>query len=476
MKLPRFVHSIVSAMGGRLATAALNYGLFWVLAQRMDAGHLGAFSLLMSVFLTLVQLPMLGLSVALVRRAAVSVGDLPAEVSNALAFAAPISVALMLAVGASGHLSRHEEFISAYWLVGVSLLPSAWILVAECTLLGRERVKDVTRVNFVESLLRTALSIAAVHLGHGLEGVFLAFLAGRCLSAVIYAFHPMIPFPRLGQWSAALQRRNWREVPVFLGIAAVAALVSRLDVIMLSQLRGLRDVATYAAASRLYEAALMLPTVAALVVMPVLARQYMDAPERIPGTLSLTLRTGLTVGLGLAVPAAAFAAPVIGLLYRPDMAGAADVLHWLILAAAVMTIDVVLSSTMMAVRAQEDDLRALTIGLVVLAAALVALVPQFGPTGTAIAVTMGLATRVVVRLRWARRALQLPSPWLYVLQLSVACAAGMTAMFATLRNGAFVAALAGLGAYVAVALLSGALGKPFRHELRAGFALLGKRG
>ncbi|MBS0342917.1 MAG: polysaccharide biosynthesis C-terminal domain-containing protein [Proteobacteria bacterium] len=476
MTLPRIVHSIVSAMGGRLATAALNYGLFWVLARKMDAGALGAFSLLTSVFLILSQMSMLGLSVALVRRAAVSVGDLPAEVSNALAFAAPISVALMLGVGACGHLSRHEEFVPAYWLVGLSLLPSAWILVAECTLLGRERVRDVTRVNFVESLFRTILSIAIVHLGHGLDGVFLAFLAGRCLSAVIYVFHPSIPVPRLGQWSAALQRRNWNEVPVFLGIAVVAALVTRLDVIVLYQTRDLRDVAIYAAASRLYDAAQMLPSVAALVIMPVLARQYVDAPERIPGTLSLTLRAGLTAGLGLTVPAAAFARPVIGLLYRPDMAGAADVLVWLTLAAAVMTIDVVLSSTMQAVRAQEDDLRALTVGLVALAVALVMLVPKFGPSGAALAINIGLTARVVMRLRWARRTLSLPSPWLYMTQAAMACAVGLGVVFATLGRGPAVAAFSGLAAYVGAAALSGALGKNFLHDFRAGMALLGRRG
>lgn len=475
MKLPRVVRSIASAMSGRLATAALNYGLFWYLAHTLDANALGGFSLLMSVFLMVSLLPMLGLSIPFMRRVAVSPDAIQLEVSNALAFAIPVSAVLALSIGGWGRLSRHPELTSAYWLVAATLLPSAWVLVAECTLLARERMRDVTRVNMLEALLRTALSIFLVRRGHGLDEVFAAFLGARLLSMLVYALHPVIPLPRFALWSAALQRRNWREMPVFLCITIVAALVLRLDVVVLSHMRDLREAATYAAASRLYEAAQILPSVTALVVMPVLARQHASSPESIPATLGLAVRVGLTVGLGAAVLASAFAQQVIDLLYPPEMASAASALRWLIFAAAVMMVDVILSSTMLATDAQSADLHALMVGLAVLASTLFILVPLHGPRGAAMAVTAGVSVRLVVRLRWAMRVLQLTVPWSYLGRIATACIAGVWAMWITRNHGAVIAGASGLLVYACVAMLSGAIDRPFLRELRSGMSLLVRR-
>jgi hypothetical protein len=51
-----------SAMGLRLAMAALNFALFWLLAHRLDTAELGGFSVLMNLFLMVQLLPLLGLS------------------------------------------------------------------------------------------------------------------------------------------------------------------------------------------------------------------------------------------------------------------------------------------------------------------------------------------------------------------------------------------------------------------------------
>lgn len=475
MKKNRFLRAFGSAMGSRLATAALNYGLFWALSRVVNTEVLGGFSLLMNVFLMVQLLPLLGLTVPLMRRVATTTGSLSAEVTNAFAFAAPVSLALALAVGTWGQLSHANDLAPAFWLVSASLLPTAWTIVAEATLLGRERVADVARVNFVEALLRTTLAIAAIRMGYGLEGVFIVFLVLRFGAALVYAVHPMIPFPRPGKWQISLQKRNWREVPVFFSIALIAALVSRLDILTLSQLRGLHDVATYSAASRLYDAAQMLPTVTALIVLPTLARQFVSARDQFSATLGLAVRISLLIGLALALLASAVAQPVIDLLYRPDMADAAPVLRWLIFAAVIMMVDVILSSTMLAASAQKHDLHALGFGLAALALALATLAPRFGPVGAAASVTIGLCTRVLMRLRWAVRELDLPSPWLHLLRLATACGVGVGALRLALPYGAMVGAVAAPLAYMGSAVLLGALGRHPLRELRTDLALLTQR-
>lgn len=476
MKPNRHLRSLGASMGSRVATAALNYGLFWALSRTMSTELVGGFSLLMNVVLMVQLLQLLGLTVPLMRRVATDAGSLAVEVTNAFAFAVPVSLALALAVGASGHLSHGPALLTAFWLVAASLLPTAWTIVAETALVGRERMVDVARVNFMEALLRTALTVVVVKLGYGLSGAFLVFLGLRVAAALVYAAHPMIPLPRLRLWQWALQKRNWQEVPVFLSIALVAALVSRLDVITLSYLRDLHDVATYAAASRLYDAAQMLPTVMALIVLPTLSRQFVSAHDQFRITVGLAVRITLMVGLALAIVAAALAQPVIDFLYRPDMADAGPVLRWLIFSAVLMFVDVILSSTMLAAKAQKDDLHALGIGLLTLALALAVLIPRFGPTGAAAAVTLGLCARLLMRLLWAVRSLGLPPPWLTLLRLSIACGAGLTVLHYASRFGALAGAGAGLLAYMGAVVLSGELGRHPLRALRTDIALLTQHG
>ncbi|WP_213954187.1 polysaccharide biosynthesis C-terminal domain-containing protein [Variovorax sp. dw_954] len=475
MKRGKFLVALGSAMGSRLATAALNYGLFWALSRMLGTEALGGFSLLMNVFLMVQLLPLLGLTVPLMRRVATTPGSLPVEITNAFAFAAPVSVLLAAIVATWGHVSYSGDIALSFGLVALSLLPTAWTIVAEAGLLAQERVADVARLYFIEALLRTVLAIACVWLGHGLVGVFTVFLVLRFLAALLYALHSMMPFPRLGAWTWQLQKRNWSEVPVFFSIAVVAALVSRLDVLTLSHLRGLHDVATYSAGSRLYDAAQMLPTVTALVVLPTLSRQFLSAREQFRTTLGLSVRIGLLLGLAFAMMAAAFAQPVIDLLYRPDMAAAAAGLRWLIFAAAIMMVDVILSSTMLAASAQRHDLRSLTLGLVALVLALGALVPGFGPTGAAASVVIGLCVRVMWRLRWAVRELGMPPPWLHIARLMAGCAAGVAAMSLALPHGALAAAVAAPAAYAATVVLLGTLGRHPWRTLRADVALLTNR-
>lgn len=67
----------------------------------------------------------------------------------------------------------------------------------------------------------------------------------------------------------------------------------------------------------------------------------------------------------LAVTLAPF---IVHLLYSPALAEAAPVLQILILGAAMMVMNQLLSTTMMAARAQAADLRSMTFGLAALVA------------------------------------------------------------------------------------------------------------
>ena len=466
MKPGTLGHAMGSAMGARLGMAVLNYGLFWLLSHRLGTAALGGFSLLMNVFYLSAMLPLLGLSGPLTRRAATEREHLADELANALAFAAPVAVVLVALIGGVGHAVYGDALATPFWLLALAMLPTAWTLVAESTLLGLERMADISRVQFVEALLRTVGAALAVQRGLGLTGVFAVFLALRVATAVAYQFHPLLPRFSPARVRAALQRRNWHEVPVFLGIVLLAALTSRLDMILLSRLDGLHEVGVYAAAARLYEASLMLPTIAALAMMPTLARLFASERERFSGMLVLALRLNLGAGFALAFAVAALAAPIIALLYKPEMAAAAPVLRWLIFGAVLMTLDQILSSTMMAAKAQSHDLRALGIALAALVAGLALFVPPLHATGAAMAVTTALVFRVGYRLRWVVRLLALDGLGRELARVCAAAAVGAGALVAALAVGPWAALAASLGAYALALAAFGVVKARMVHEAR----------
>jgi len=456
MKARGLSHALGSAMGARVGMAVLNYALFWMLSRRLGTAALGGYSLLMNVFFLASTLPMLGVSIALIRRAATERDNVGAEMSNAIVFSAPVAIVITLAIGFAGSASYGPELRVPFWLLALSLLPSASALVSECTLLGLERMADIARVQFVESLLRTALAVGAVELGQGLTGVFAVFAVLRVGVVVAYRFHPLLPRFQWRQVTAALQARNWREVPVFLGIVLLAAVSSRIDIIALSRLAGLDVAGVYAAASRLYDASLMLPNIAALSVMPTLARLFVEDKTYFREVLVLAMRLSLGLGFAFAIVVAALSAPLIHLLYRPEMAEAAVVLRWLIFCAVLVTLDQILSSTMLAAKAQAHDLGSLSVAVGVLVAGLLALVPPLGAVGAAVAVVLATASRIAYRLAWIVRLLELPHLGRDLGRVLASAAAAIAALVAALPHGALVALVASLAAYLAALIVSGA--------------------
>ncbi|MEO8298139.1 MAG: oligosaccharide flippase family protein [Burkholderiales bacterium] len=451
------LRALRSSFGARLAMAVLNYGLFWVLSHRFDAAELGGYSVLMNLFFLLQMLPLLGLSAPLARRIAGEPASLAAEFSNALAFALPVAAVLGAGIVVVGLVGYEQALHPSFVLLGLALLPTGWTLVAEMSLLGRERMSLVARAQAFESLGRAVLAIAAVEAGGGLTAVFGVFFALRCAAALWYAWQPALPRFDRAQLSRLLWRRNWCEVPVFLGIAVAAAVATRIDLIVLAQLAGLQAAGIYAAASRLYEATLMLPTVAAMVMLPALARLYRGDRARFDAMLLAALRLSLGAGFAVALAVAALAEPLIGLLYAPHLAAAAPVLRWLIFAAVLTTADQLLSSTMIAAQAQHDDLRTMLIAVAALALGLALLVPTQGALGAAMAVPLALALRLAWRLRWAARRLALPDLGHLLARLGLAWALGALALAGGLLLGPLPALLASLGTYALALWASGLL-------------------
>ena len=405
MTVRTLVGNFASMASLRIALAGLTFAQFWLLSHRMNTGELGGFSLLMNVFFMVQALPLLGLNVPLMRRIAAHPGAAPAECSSSLCFALPVSAVLAAVLAGVGLTYRAQGLSIPFALLGLGMLPTAWTVVAECVLIGQERMQGIAYVNMFETLGRFLGAWAAIEMNAGLTGVFLVFVAMRCAAAAAYFLNPHVPKLRRLLVRRDLLATYRRELPTYLSIALVAALTTRIDIIVLSKLLSLREAGIYAAASRLSDAALMVPTMAAVVIFPTQSRLFANDPAVFARVLEQALRWCMISGFAMTVLVVALSPALVHAIYSPHLAAAAPILQVLILGATVMVLDQLLSTTMMAAQAQHTDLRSLSIGLGVLTVLLVLGAHFFGLVGAAAAPPAALMVRVLYRMRWAQNAL-----------------------------------------------------------------------
>ncbi len=404
MRVRSMLGKLMSVTALRVGVAGLGFSLFWLLSHHLSAKDLGGFSLLMSVFLFLQMLPLLGLNVHVIREMAAHPDHQADEISVATVFATVVGAVMAVVIVACAWLVPGVSLPLPLTLLGLAMLPSAWILVAEASLVGREQLQVLTAVNLLENAWRVIGAALSLWQGWGLAGVFAFFLAGRVLAGAAYAWSGSLPSPTLARVTSERLARYVRLTPTYLFIGVVAAACSRIDVMLLSKLCGLEDVAVYAAAAKLYEASLMVSTMALMIVYPVLSRLFVTDAALFAATLARALRW-ILLGAPLVMAGMALASPLVHVLYASALWGSVPVLQALLLASWLTAIDQLLSSTMLAAHAQKHDLRAMVIGLVTLASGLALLTPWLGPVGAAWAVVAGLALRLLWRLRWAQREL-----------------------------------------------------------------------
>lgn len=423
MRTRRILANLGAASVSRLGSALLTFGLFWWLSHRLPTVELGGFALAMGLFLMLQYLPLLGLHVQLIREIAAEPQRLEQAVTEYWWLGAPVSVLMALGIGLYGQTSHDRTLVPALWLTGVAMLPTSWTVVAESTLLAQERMRVVAGANLIESSWRLCASAVALWLGGGLASVMLVFLIGRVATGVLYLRTPGLPRPRIGApppW--AILARLCRSTPVFLSIAALAALSTRFDMLALSRLVSMQDVGIYSAGAKLYEAALMVPTLAATVILPPLARLFATDRDEFARLLPAAIRLVLASGMALAVIAAAAAPWAVSLIYPASFAPAAGVVQVLVFAAVLASLDIVLSSTMLAARAQTSDLVSMAIGVATLVGSVVVLVHALGPIGAALGVAVHMAVRVAARAHWARTQLGARGLWPVLVRAAIATA------------------------------------------------------
>jgi O-antigen/teichoic acid export membrane protein len=230
----------------------------------------------------------------------------------------------------------------------------------------------------------------AVASGYVAQAVVMGWLAGREGAMRIVA-------------NRALSVRLLRLALPLGGTLLVNYLYFRLDVLLLSWLRSDSDVGLYGLAYRVVEALMVLPSYLMLALFPEIARQS-ENRDRLRSLVTPALAAMQAFALPVAGLTAIFASQIVNLVGGAEYAGAAPVLRILMLALAISYLNGVYGNALLALGRQG---RLFWLSVLVLAGNIglnLALIPPFGVTGAAWAVTASEALSFIVVRRLYREA------------------------------------------------------------------------
>ncbi|MGV3707477.1 MAG: flippase [Gemmatimonas sp.] len=454
----RILRNVTSTAGLRIIAAAVSFGVFVLLARAWGQGRLGGFSTVLAYHTILLQAPLLGLHVPIVRDLAQKPERTVPMLSNALLIALGMSLLLAATMGLIGTLAYHHELQTAFWIAGISLVPSALTGVAETRLLSKEQVGTVAMMGGLETAVRAVGWSVVAFEGGGLTAAAWVLFLGRCVVAAGYLASP--DFRKVIRFDAReipVLKGLFALVPTFLGIHIVTVLLNRLDFVALSAFATLEDVGMYSAPYRIYEAAMMLPTIITVVLFPSLARMFGSDAGQFEALARQLCRACLVLGLPCSVILSAVAGPLLVAFYGAAFAPGTYVLAVLAYVPPIIAVDYALGISLHASHRQSHDLRVWIGALTVYALALVILVPRFGYTGAAVSTALTAAVQVSARYITVRREAKFAS-MIGLLLRPAAAAMVMASVIYLLRNAAMATSLlAGVAAYGVALFASRAL-------------------
>jgi O-antigen/teichoic acid export membrane protein len=399
LKLSNVLKNLGSGTVGRFLGALLGVLLAIYMARKWSVDAFGQYSIIFNYFQLLQQAPLLGLHLLLVRDAAARPDDRRSEMVTAGSLGLVVSVPLAIGLGLIGQFLYPSGLHASFALVGVSLAPTALIMVIEMMLIGQERLSFVAFINILESALRFIVFVTIIYLWARLTEVILAFVAFRMATICFYLLYRQtlrLLQPSAFRWS--ILSGFLRQAPILFGILILSTAFSRFDVTFLSKLASDADVAVYSIAARLYDLALIVPGILMAVLLPILSRLHAGTPAAVSELCRLVLRYGLIFGMPAAICISFAARPIIGAVFGEKFAAAELPVQILMCATLVMAANQLMATVLLVFDLQRFDLPCLTAGCLALVVGLLVLIPALGIAGAALAALCGAMTQCVVRI------------------------------------------------------------------------------
>jgi O-antigen/teichoic acid export membrane protein len=297
-------------------------------------------------------------------------------------------------------LDVQQDLVSAIVIVAGDLVVIN--LAATLTAYYRSRLRSVsaTVLQALSQMVYLALLLAMVRAGVPWYFLLDALLVSDAALCVALAWRVSRILPS-GPPLAAPRRMEILASAVPLGVVGVGVLLySRLDTVLLAQLRGPTEVAYYSAAYRLAEAPLAVISALALTALPFISA-WSDSDARREQVVQATqrvLRYTYTLALLVAVPLSFFSGEIVITLYGPRYAAIAPTVTMLIWATVAISTNLVATTIITALGRQWWLVAPMLINIAINVWVNLLVIPRWGYYGSAVATTVTESLNMVMQL------------------------------------------------------------------------------
>jgi O-antigen/teichoic acid export membrane protein len=266
---------------------------------------------------------------------------------------------------------------------------------------------------------------------------------------------------------AALCRRLLREAAPFTLTLALGLLTFKLDVVMLSAMKGSEAVGRYSAAFRLLEGLVYLSAAFVGTMFPVLSRLKTTSEQQLRSATRHAIDVVLAFALPGAVALALLAEPIIRILYGESYAASVPVLRWIGASLLFVFAGNFLAAVLSAVDRQKACFQVALAAVALNLVLNLALIPRLAETGAAVAAAVTQASSALLLALLVRRHVRPGVDAARVAKIGLATAA-MAASLVALRSGGFaVQALVGTAVYFVALAATRVLTAEERRRVRA---------
>jgi len=337
-----------------IATKILSFVALLYIARYLGPEDFGKFSFAFAFIYFFSFIPDLGIHKILVREASKEPREAGKLIGNGTIMKVSLSlVALVLAFFAIAFLDFPPSTKNVLYIASFGLLLSgisAYGVIYETKL----RMEYSLFFSLASKLFFLALVLLAIS-----RNLTLPFFVFASVSATFVHNFLMVVFSRKlvnvsFNVDPDLMKKIMREaIPV--AIAAVFSVIYfRVDVLMLSFLKGDIDVGFYSAAYRLTEAFVFLPAAFTTSTFPLMSKYFKDSSNSFGFTYVKAFKYLFSAGLLVAVLVTFSSEKIILAIYGPEYQSSVAALQILIWATAIMFVNVLVSSTCSSCTANPD--------------------------------------------------------------------------------------------------------------------------
>jgi O-antigen/teichoic acid export membrane protein len=276
-------------------------------------------------------------------------------------------------------------------LLSIGQLGDGVLLLSQSLFIAHNRVRLVLSTAVVVSVLRIALGLAVMVSHGGLYRLALAFVVPSLLGAAIasgFAVFGVLQTRALTLLREVDFRFIWNELghsASFFLISLFVIVEFQADVLLVSVLRSVPEVALYNAALTFMIAAWIIPQAFRAVIYPRMSRARQSSSEEFWRYFRITIGPAVALGLCVSGALALFSGILIGLIYPPDYAASAAILRILVIPLFFAFLSAPSTRALLTLHRESVAAALLGIGMAVNLAANLLLIPRYGPTGAAVA-------------------------------------------------------------------------------------------